>query len=170
LNQSYIFETERLIVRQYIFDTDADNFFAINGDNEVMRYIREAKPREECDRFLKQNIDAYKITPLIGRWAVDDKQTGKFIGSFAIIPIEGTELLQMGYALPKGNWGKGYATELTKGGLDYYFTVTDADHIYAITEEANIASQKVLLKAGFTFKEKYKEGEKDVCRFVFNSK
>ena len=50
-----IFETERLIVRQYDFGTDAENFFLLNSDEEVMRYIRATKSREECDAFLKKN-------------------------------------------------------------------------------------------------------------------
>ena len=35
--------------------------------------------------------------------------------------------MQLGYALLKENWGKGFATELTKGGLKYVFTKTDLD-------------------------------------------
>jgi ribosomal-protein-alanine N-acetyltransferase len=167
LNQPYIFKTERLIVRQYVFETDADNFFAINGDNEVMRYIREAKGREECDKFLKENIEAYKVNPMIGRWLAVDKNTNEFIGSFAIIPIEGTEQIQLGYALPKESWGKGYASELTKGGLEYYFRVTKEDYIYAIAEKANTASHNVLYKNGFVLIEEYKEGDKGVVKFIY---
>jgi hypothetical protein len=40
LSQHYIFETGRLIVRQYNYDRDKENFHCINGDEDVMRYIR----------------------------------------------------------------------------------------------------------------------------------
>ena len=70
-----IFETERLIVQQYHFEKDADNFFALNGDEEIMRYIRGTKSREECDKFLRQNIESYKTNPLMGRWAVYEKSS-----------------------------------------------------------------------------------------------
>ena len=46
-----IFETERLIVRQYAFEIDTENFFLLNGDDDVMRYIRATKTKEECDVF-----------------------------------------------------------------------------------------------------------------------
>ena len=162
-----IFETDRLIVRQYDFKTDAENFFSLNGDDDVMRYIRATKTKEECDVFLKKAIDAYKINPLIGRWAADEKATGRFVGSFAIIPIEGSDDIQLGYALLKENWGKGFASELTKAGLAYYFKKTNADHIYAIAEKANVASHNVLLKNGFLPNGIKKEDEKELLKFIY---
>ena len=50
-----IFETERLVVRRFS-ENDHDNFFSVNGSEEVMRYIRPAKTKEECDEFLLQVI------------------------------------------------------------------------------------------------------------------
>jgi len=162
-----IFQTERLIVRQYDFETDTENFFLLNGDDDVMRYIRATKTKQECDVFLKKAIDSYKINPLIGRWAADEKATGKFVGSFAIIPIEGLEDIQLGYALLKENWGKGFASELTKAGLDYYFKTTNADHIYAIAEKDNIASHNVLLKNSFVPDGTKKEDDKELLKFIY---
>jgi ribosomal-protein-alanine N-acetyltransferase len=144
-----IFETERLIVRQYSFEQDRENIFRINGDIDVVRYIRPVKSKEECELFLAEEIKNYKKHPEAGRWAVDDKLTGKFVGSFAFIPVEGSQLMQLGYALLKENWGRGYATELMIKGIEYVFTKTTLDVIYGITESANLPSQKVLLKTGF---------------------
>lgn len=165
-----IFETPRLVVRKYIFEEDADNFFRLNGDPEVMRYIRPAKSREECIEFLKEIIAKAEENPGIGRWAAIEKLNGVFVGSFAIIPIEQTEDIQLGYALLKEQWGKGFASELTKGGLDYYFRTTEAAHIYAITEKPNTASQKVLLKNGFTFDSIKKEEGKDLLMYIATRK
>lgn len=160
-----VFSTERLIIRQYEFDIDAENFFKLNSDEEVMRYIRKPKTRTECEVFLKKIIADYKKQPLMGRWAASEKATGIFIGSFAFIPVEGTEDSQLGYALLKEHWGKGYATEMMREGIQYVFTRTSLDEVYGITEAANIASQKVLLKVGFVLKENYREGEKEMCKF-----
>jgi len=167
INNHIIFETERLIVRQYVFEADAENFFLLNSDEDVMRYIRATKSREECNAFLKKNIEAYKVNPLIGRWAANEKATGKFVGSFAIIPIEGSDDIQLGYAFLKENWGKGFASELTKAALDYYFRNTNADHIYAIAEQANIASHKVLLKNSFVPDGTKKEDDKELLKFIY---
>ena len=162
-----IFTTERLIIRQYEFERDAENFFLLNSDLEIMKYIRAPKPKDECLIFLKQIIEDYSRRPLIGRWAADDKITGEFVGSFAIIPIEGTEDIQLGYALFKNFWGRGYASEMTKAGLEYYFHSTDADHIYAVAEKPNTASHKVLLKNGFVEESIKNEGDKELIRFIY---
>src|SRR5688500_7844352 len=105
-----IFETERLIVSRFTH-SDEEIFFAVNGDAEVMKYIRAAKSRAECDEFLQETILGYDISPSTGRWAMHEKQTGKFVGTFAVIPLQNSDDLQIGYALLKDYWGMGYATE-----------------------------------------------------------
>ena len=102
----------------------------------------------------------------MGRWAVDEKSTGKFVGSFAFIPVEGTENSQLGYALLKDYWGKGFATELTKEGIKYVFAKTDLTEVYGITQEGNSESQKVLMKCGFSFCKTYKEEEKQIYSYI----
>lgn len=148
-NKKIIFETERLIVRHYTLD-DKDNFFSINGDEEVMRYIRPAKPKEECDKLLEETISGYKENPYMGRLAAIEKKSGSFVGSFAIIPIPTQpEKIQLGYAILKNFWGKGFATELTKAGISFAFDKLDLDILYGVTDIQNVVSQKVLLKSGF---------------------
>jgi RimJ/RimL family protein N-acetyltransferase len=73
----------------------------------------------------------------------------------------------LGYAFLKENWGKGFASELTKAGLEYYFKNTKADHIYAIAEKANIASHNVLLKNSFVPDGTKKEDNRDLVKFIY---
>ncbi|MGC4036375.1 MAG: GNAT family N-acetyltransferase [Chitinophagaceae bacterium] len=160
-----IFETERLIVRLYTTE-DEEIFFNLNGDEEVVRYIRPVKNREECNQFLKDIIHDAEKNPLIGRWAVDEKRTGNNVGMFAIIPVDETNKLQLGYALLKEYWGRGFATELTSHGIDYFFDNLNRRELYALTEEPNIASQKVLEKCGFRLSVSYEKGQKKVLEYM----
>lgn len=164
-----VFETDRLIVRHYT-ETDADNFFLLNSDPEVMRYIRPVKSREDTDLFFAEVIQYSKDNPAYGRMAVVDKQSNVFVGSFAIIPLEGTLHMQLGYSLLPAYWGKGFATELTKTGLKYVFTQTNLEEIFGVTESGNTDSQKVLLKAGFTHHSNVMEGVKQLYRFILVKK
>lgn len=168
-NASLIFETQRLIVRRYAAG-DQDNFFLLNGDPEIMRYIRPAKTREESDRFLQEVIAYSEQNLLYGRWAAIQKEDDHFVGSFACIPIENSVEMQLGYSLLQPEWGKGFATELTLAGLRYVFTQTELREIFGITEAANTASQKVLLKAGFSYFKTYLEGEKELFKYQFLKK
>ncbi len=162
----HLFETDRLIVRPYT-EEDKDHFFSLNGNESVMQYIRPVSTKEDSDNFLLENIVFYKENPRRGRWAVIEKETGIFTGSFAIIPVPwDKELVQLGYSLLPENWGKGYATELTRAGLDYFFMYEPGREIYGVTEAPNTASQKVLLKAGFKrFSTKLEEG-KELLIFI----
>jgi ribosomal-protein-alanine N-acetyltransferase len=161
-----IFETERLIVRQYT-TADYENYFSLHGNPDVMQYIRPAQTREDSDAKFEETILHVPPHPFLGRWAVDEKASGIFVGSFVIIPIpEDVEKIQLGYSFLPGYWGKGFATEVTKAGLDYFRDQTPLTEIYAVTETPNIASQKVLLKAGFQPFYSKMEGEKELKIFV----
>ncbi|MEP7319374.1 MAG: GNAT family N-acetyltransferase [Panacibacter sp.] len=163
-----IFETARLIVRQFA-NNDGENFFKINGNEEVVRYIRKPLTKEASDDFLLQNIELYKTNPHLGRWAVDDKVTKEFVGSCVLIPLpfeDEKDNMQIGYALLPSSWGKGYATELTLAGIDYFFKQYTLDELHAITSIPNINSQKVLLKCGFIENGTKAEGEELLQRFL----
>ncbi len=161
-----IFETERLIVRQYT-EEDKDNIFLLGGNESVMRYIRPVSTKEESDQFLSDNIALYEKNPHGGRWAVMEKTKNLFVGSFAIIPMPSQpEKIQLGYALLTVNWGRGYAAELARAGLDYFMNNYSLSAVYGVTEVPNIASQKVLLKAGFQPAGSMMEDEKELLLFV----
>jgi len=167
-----IFETERLIVHQYTV-ADADKMFLLNGDEEVMRHIRKTMNKEDSDKFLQQNIEFYIANPKLGRWAVEDKATGNFIGSFALIPLpfeDEKDKLQIGYSLLPAVWGKGYATELTMTGRDYFFQHHPLDELHGITTLTNVPSQNVLLKCGFVMNGTKQEGEELLQRFIYYRK
>ncbi len=161
-----VFETERLIVRFFTTE-DKDNYFALSGDFDVMQYIRAVKTKEDSDAYLEQIIKDSETNASLGRWAVDEKITGNFIGSFAIIPVPSMpDKIQLGYSLTPGNWGKGYATELTKEGLKFFLDNHPLPEIYGFTEKPNIASQKVLLKAGFQPAGTMMEDDKELIFFI----
>lgn len=144
-----IFETQRLLIRQYEMN-DFENFYLLNSDEDVIRYIRPALSKEKTLDFFKENIEYYKAFPDYGRWAMIEKSNKKFIGSFMLKPsiaVEGN--IELGYSLFKNFWGNGFATESVFGGLDYAFNILKLKSLIAITQLENIASQKVLLKSGF---------------------
>lgn len=145
-----LFESERLYVQPYT-EADADNFFQLNGDAEIMQYIREPKTKEQSDQFLKENLQFYKDHPGLGRFAVFTKDDQQFAGSFSLLSINESENIHLGYALLKPFHGKGLATELVKASFDYVFRTIASDSVHALTVAENIGSQKVLVKCGFSF-------------------
>ena len=72
----------------------------------------------------------------------------------------------MGYSFLPAHWGKGYATEVAREGVNYFYNKTPLTEIYGVTEAPNVASQKVLLKAGFKPFGIKMEGEKELKVFI----
>lgn len=161
-----IFVTKRLRVRRLAL-SDADNFFRLQSDPVVMQYIRPPRTREESDTLLREKAITPSSSDYKGYWAVEELHNGTFVGCFVIIPIPGDEeKTQMGYSFLPEYWGRGYATEVTKEGVNYFYNRTPLSEIYGITETPNIASQKVLLKAGFKLLGTKMEAEKELLVFL----
>ena len=59
------------------------------------------------------------------------------------------KLLEIGYSLVPNERGKGIGTEAVEIMVDYLFLSKDKMRIQACTDTRNVASQKVLEKAGF---------------------
>lgn len=165
---SVIFETERLRVRRFT-PFDYEHYFSLQGNPEVMQYIRPARTREESDLFLSEKILSVAADDYKGYWAVEMKDSGQFVGCFVIIPMpDDAEKTQMGYSYLPEHWGKGYASEVAKEGVKYFYECTPLDEIYGVTEKENMASQKVLLNAGFRFHGTKMEGKKELLVFILN--
>jgi ribosomal-protein-alanine N-acetyltransferase len=154
-----LFETDNLLVREFT-TADAESFFLINSNDQVMRFIRPVKTREECDVFLAENIRLYREKPGTGRWAVVDTINDSIIGMFSILQIEqNDDRLHIGYAFLPAYWGKGYATVLLRAGTTHFIEQHPHKILYAITRKENVASEKVLLKCGFSMAGIYGEHE-----------
>lgn len=167
------FETERLIVRQFTLE-DADDLFLFNSSEPVMRYIRPTKNREESDAFLEENLNLYLDGFPYGRMFVAEKSTGKFVGTFSILYLDGDADYHIGYALMQEYWGKGYASELVKIGTIKFFERTNHEALFAITQPINKASEAVLLKNRFSLKRPFELNNETLnlfflTRSVFNA-
>lgn len=156
-----------MIVKRFTA-TDSEAFFKVNGNEEVMRFIRPVKSRAESDAFLLENILFYRDGSRLGRYAVVEKKSDRFLGTFSFLYLAGEADFHIGYALLPEAWGKGYATELVRAGINCFFEQTDKSLLFAITESGNHASQRVLLKSGFRLKGQAEENGKTLDLFYIS--
>lgn len=111
-------------------------------DNEV-GIMGEYEPIvQETKTDLEKQFD--KLTE--GQWFFIEKKDGAKIGFIAHFVAHGTVI---GYALLPNERGKGYGSEAVQIMADYLFLTKNIVRIQAETHPENIASQKVLEKAGF---------------------
>ena len=146
-------ETPRLILRELLV-TDVDGIFELESDSEVHRYVGNQpistieEARDTIDFIRKQYIENG-----IGRWAVIEKASGDFIGWSGLKLIRESvndhiDHIDVGYRLIRKYWGKGFATESAVASVDYGFGTMKLDEIFATVHVENIASRRVLEKAG----------------------
>lgn len=152
-------ETDRLILRPLEL-TDADDFFAMNDNPNVARYLRNPlKTKEEAEKYIQKIIAEYKQNG-IGRFAVILKETNKLIG-FCGLKFRPTEengyssIYDLGYRFAEGYWNKGFATEAALAWLEYGFREMNIKTIHACAAASNVGSNKVLRKIGFQFTNEY---------------
>ncbi len=77
---------------------------------------------------------------------------GKVVGSIGLQPQKDifSKNAELGYWLGEAYWGKGYMVKAVKQMIVYGFENWDYTRIFARPFGSNIASQRVLEKAGFT--------------------
>ena len=142
---------------------DAPLLFDLDNDPEVMRFISKGKPTplERIEKDIHPRILAwYEQSPPRGFWAAYLRDTDAFIGFFHLRPDKITpEEMELGYRLKRNVWGRGLATEGSRVLLGRAFSEWSYEKVCARTLAGNLASRRVMEKAGLTFECDYIYGE-----------
>ncbi|HUG15129.1 MAG TPA: GNAT family N-acetyltransferase [Thermomicrobiales bacterium] len=142
-------ETERLELREFSVD-DAEGFFRLNGDPEVLRYTGDEPfaDVEQARAFLAA-YDNYARDGF-GRWSVYLKETGEYLGFCGLNNRPATDEVDVGFRFRRACWDRGYATEAARAALDLGFTRYGLTRIVGRAMRDNAASHRVLEKLGMT--------------------
>jgi RimJ/RimL family protein N-acetyltransferase len=148
-------ETERLVLRRFTED-DVDNLVELDSDPAVMRFINGGRPtpRQEIESdVLPTFLGYYERFAGYGFWAAVEKSTGRFVGWFHFRPAEAAhpDEVELGYRLRRSAWGKGYATEGSRALIQKGFAELGVQRVVATTMVVNVASRRVMQKAGLRF-------------------
>ena len=88
-----------------------------------------------------------------GYWAVDEKQTNRFVGAVGLGFPEGYPELELGYWIVPEMQGKGYATEAGLKAKEYAFTVIGARTLVSYIDPDNEPSKRVAERLSGKFEE-----------------
>lgn len=148
-----LLETKHLIVKPTSLE-NIENVYALFSDPDLMRDIgKGVKTIEETRESLEKMIKHYKKHGF-SFGDIYEKETGLFVGRGGLIYLEMNDTqpdIEVGYVLYKKFWKKGYATELTKGFLDWGFNNLSIDKIVAVTFPENENSRRVLERSGMNY-------------------
>ena len=123
-NPNIKIETKRLILRFMDVRDTHDIFVNINHDSDVLTYFidkyREKEEDMTLDKTIKFCLDNERYL-----FAIELKETHEVIGmilqcSTANATFNSSEI---GYAIGKKHWNKGYVTEALKAMIDFVFSL-----------------------------------------------
>lgn len=144
-----VFETPRLFARRLGAD-DVDALHAVYGDDEAMRWVGDgqALSREGCAAWVGVTQRNY-ATRGYGMFALLERAApAEVVGFAGLVHPGGQEAAEIKYALRRSHWGRGLASEAAAALLSHGARVHGLRRIIATVDPENLASQRVLLKAG----------------------
>ena len=143
-------ETERLVLRELIKE-DAKGIFACFSNDEVTRFYGQEtlKNMEEAEKFVDFFSKNYNEKRGI-RWGIERKGISGIIGTIGFNAWSPKhKRAEIGYEIHPEQWRKGYTSEAVSKVLSYGFDQMGLTRIGAVVFIENIASNKLLEKAGF---------------------
>jgi len=144
-------ETERLILRPWTAD-DFEPFAFYYSDADDARYVGGQKTLDEAWRHFALLIGHWQLKGF-GYWAVEEKQTGDFVGCIGLWQSAGWPELELGYWLIKQYHGKGYAYEAAFECREYAKNILHAPSLVSYIDPDNAPSIKLAEALGAKYEE-----------------
>ncbi len=110
-------------------------------DPEARQWYPTHSEPDQARRWIAWNLENY-ATHGFGLWAIEERASGTFLGDCGLTyqPVEGEQLLELGYHLQELRRGYGFATEAARACLAYAFDEIGADLVCSIVDPGNVAS------------------------------
>ncbi len=145
--------TARLLLREPR-PADFEAFFE-NAANPLARF-HIGGPLSRRDAWLRfMAMAGHWLLQGLGWWTVEERTHGA-VGAVGVFQRETGPSVEIGWAIYRDHWGKGYATEAARAALDFAVTKRGARRVIAHIAKLNHASAAVATKIGMRC-----EGEAD---------
>lgn len=138
-------ETARLILRPTAAE-DFDFWAALMAD-EASKFIGGPQPRAAAWRGFVSMAGSWAIQGY-AMFSVIEKASGLWIGRVGPWVPEGWPGTEVGWAIAKDAYGKGYATEAAAAAIDWAFDALGWTEVIHCIDPENVASQKVAERLG----------------------
>lgn len=162
-------KTDRLLLRE-LEESDSENMLLLSSDPEVTKYMDYIifKNGTEAKKWVKEKVYNNQIPRSSYNFVIELKDNNEFVGWIGIgesnNPTKGNS--DFGYAILGKYWGKGIATEALRAVIDFVWKETKANKIYGECQIQNIASIKVMEKAGMKFETEFEEKSRESVRYT----
>ena len=148
LNLPEKIETQRLLLQRLRYEDAEEIFYTYASKAEATRYV--SWPTHQTIRdtraFLKYAISSWQAGTDYS-FSIRDRNSQRYIGGLGLLNDKGK--IQLGYILGPLHWGKGFATEACLKITELLKSIPSIYRIGSFVDADNMASSRVLLKAGF---------------------
>ena len=127
---------------------DIDEFLGLHDDPDVTRFIRRLARSDGKERLRLSERDWLERG--YGGFAVLDRGNGRFLGRTGLKYWSQFDETELGWALRKDAWGRGYATEAARACLDWAFASLPAPYLTAMIQPDNKPSIRVACRLGMS--------------------
>lgn len=133
--------------------SDAENLSSAIGNKKILDNLRDGVPYPYTEQDGKEFISAILSSDKSSTFAFAIEIENKAVGSITCFRQSNIHYrtAELGYYLAEEYWGKNIMTRAVKQICKYVFENSDIIRIYAEPFAQNIASCRVLEKAGFQF-------------------
>lgn len=132
---------------------DLNALAAIWADSEVTRFLPSRGvpiSRDNTANSLRSFVQHWQQRDF-GIWAVIENSSANAIGYCGLRYLNELDEVEVLYGLAKAYWGQGITTQAAKAAISYGFNVVKLDKIIAMVLPDNIASTRVIEKAGLQY-------------------
>ena len=145
-------ETPRLILRAFT-PADEEPLAAMMGDPKVMCLYGGGVTLSREGVRSAMNYHLHCREHDYWAWAITTREDGRFIGSFTagMTEFDGQSWFEPAWILARKEWGQGYATEAARVVVRHALDALKMPRLLAPADRRNLASIRVIEKAGFTF-------------------
>ena len=154
-----ILRTERLVLREFTADDWSAIFAYQNHPGYLRFYERDAVTERQSQALTYQFILWQGEQPRSrAQLAIALAATGQVIGNVGVRREAAEEpVADMGFELSPMHWGRGYATEAARAMVNWGFGEWGLERIHAHCVSDNLASARVLEKAGLTLEARLRD-------------
>jgi RimJ/RimL family protein N-acetyltransferase len=139
-------ETPRLLLR-VPRGNDLDAWTGMMTDEETARFIGGVTPRPVAWRALMTMIGSWHAQGF-AMFSVVEKATGRWVGRVGPWMPEGWPGTEVGWAIVRDCWGRGYATESAVAATNWAFDHLGWSEVIHSIDPGNVASQDVARRLG----------------------
>jgi ribosomal-protein-alanine N-acetyltransferase len=145
-----IITTQRLLLR-WISENDIDSLFEVFSDPQVMRYWSTPPYTNREDAVqLQRDIAAGNENNTMIKWGLALRDSDRLIGTTTLFNLSlENGRAELGYAMGRAHWGKGYMIEALQALLFHAFEVMNLRRLEADVDPRNTASIRTLERLGF---------------------